>query len=141
MAGHDIEVDDPQFVALDIAMSVCAKPGYVRANVEQALLEQFSAGDLPDGRRGFFHPDSFTFGQPVYLSRIVALVMNVPGVAWVDVDDAGDKPNRFRRWGEPSRGEIAAGRIDMQRLEIARLDNDPNLPENGRIEFLMSGGL
>jgi hypothetical protein len=29
----------------------------------------------------------------------------------------------------------------MGRLEIARLDNDPSQPENGRIEFFMEGGL
>ena len=37
-----------------------------------ALLDVFSARDLPDGRRGVFHPDNFTFGQPVYLSRLYA---------------------------------------------------------------------
>lgn len=35
----------------------------------------------------------------------------------------------------------AAGEIDFSRLEIARLDNDPNAPENGKIEFFMEGGL
>jgi len=29
----------------------------------------------------------------------------------------------------------------MATLEIARLDNDPSLPENGKIDFLMEGGL
>ncbi len=140
MAGHDLEIDAPRFVALDIALSVCAKAGYIRANVERELLDVFGSGTLAGGRLGFFHPDNFTFGQPVFLSRVVATAMKVTGVDWVDVDDTGGKPNRFRRWGEPSHGEIAAGRIDMNRLEIARLDNDPSRPENGRIEFLMSGG-
>jgi hypothetical protein len=97
--------------------------------------------DLPDGRRGFFHPDNFTFGQPVYLSQVVAAAMQVPGVAWVDTDDTPPKPNRFRRWGQASHGELAAGRISLGRLEIARLDNDPNRPENGKLEFIMEGGL
>ncbi len=35
----------------------------------------------------------------------------------------------------------AAGRIDIGRLEIARLENDPSAPENGRMEFIMEGGL
>jgi hypothetical protein len=29
----------------------------------------------------------------------------------------------------------------MARLEIARLDNDPSQPENGKIDFFMEGGL
>ena len=50
-------------------------------------------------------------------------------------------PNRFRRWGQPSQGEFAAGEIRFERLEIARLDNDPSLPENGKLDFFMEGGL
>ncbi len=141
LAGYDLEVEAPLFVPLDIAFTVCVEPGYFRANVKEALLETFSNVDLPDGRRGFFHPDNFTFGQPVYLSQVVAAGMQVPGVDWIDTDDTPPKPNRFRRWGKTSRGELAAGRIALDRLEIAQLDNDPNRPENGRIDFLMQGGL
>jgi len=96
---------------------------------------------LPNGQLGFFHPDNFTFGQPVYLSRIIAAAMQVPGVHWVDTDDTPPKPNHFLRWGQASNGETQKGEIDFARLEIARLDNDPNNPENGKIEFFMEGGL
>jgi hypothetical protein len=124
-----------------VGITACVAPGYFRSDVKQALSETFSNRDLPDGRRGYFHPDNFTFGQPIYLSRRVAAAMEIPGVLWVDVDDTPPKPNRFQRWGEAARGEIAAGMISMGRLEIARLDNDPNAQENGRIEFYMEGGL
>jgi hypothetical protein len=60
--------------------------------------------------------------------------MAAPGVEWVDTV-------RFQRWGQPARGELSAGYIQLGRLEIARLDNDPNLPENGRMEMIMEGGL
>ena len=125
---------------LDIVLTVCLRPGYHRSTVKQALLETFGTVDLPDGRRGFFHPDNFTFGQPVYLSQVVAAAMQVPGVHWVDADDTPPRPNRFQRWGRLPRGERAAGRIELGRLEIARLDNDPNQPENGRLDFIMRGG-
>ncbi len=115
---------------------------------EGRLLEIFSAVDLPDGRRGFFHPDNFTFGQPVYLSQVVATAMRVPGVrssTWPrgrrQMHSSPAAPaHRFQRWGQRPRGELAAGRIVFDRLEIARLDNDPNAPENGQIEFFMEGG-
>jgi hypothetical protein len=141
LAGHDLKIDAPRFVPLEIVMTVCVKPGYFQSEVKEALLHRFSNRDLPDGRRGYFHPDNFTFGQPVYLSRIVAETMDLPGVRWVDVDDSGGKPNRFRRWGEEAHHEIQEGVIEMARLEIARLDNDPSLPENGKISFIMEGGL
>ncbi len=141
LAGYDLEIEAPLFVPLDIRFTVCVAPGYFRSAVEAALLDVFSDRLLPDGRRGFFYPDNFTFGQPVYLSRVVAAAMQVPGVVWVDTSDVPPQTNYFRRWGQPSQGETAAGRIAMDRLEIARLDNDPSNQENGRIQFLMEGGV
>lgn len=141
MAGYDLEIKGSQSVPLDIAMTICVAPGYSRSDVKKALLETFSSAELPDGRRGFFHPDNFTFGQPVYLSNVVSTAMHVKGVQWVDMEDKYPKNNRFRRWGQPSRGEFDEGKISIGRLEIARLDNDPNRPENGKIEFYMEGGL
>ena len=146
LAGHDVEIEPPRFVAIDIAFTVCVAPGYFRANVKKMLLDVFSNRDLPDGSRGFFHPDNFTFGQPVYLSQVVAAIMQVPGVLWVDTTDTDQKTsppgsNCFQRWKQPSRDELAEGLIRMDSLEIARLDNDPNAMENGKIEFYMEGGL
>src|SRR5262249_57689687 len=47
MAGHDLEVDTPRYVPLEIDMQVCAKRDYFRADIEQALLDVFSALPLP----------------------------------------------------------------------------------------------
>ncbi|MGD2178596.1 MAG: putative baseplate assembly protein, partial [Anaerolineae bacterium] len=134
LAGHDLEIEPPQFVPLNVVVKVCVAQGYYRADVKAALLEVFSNRDLGEGRRGFFHPDRFTFGQPVYLSQIVSTAMEVPGVEWVDV-------LAFHRWGKAPLGEREAGVISTGRLEIAVLDNDHNTPENGKIEFIMEGGL
>ncbi len=141
LAGEDLDIDTPLFIPLDIEWTVCVEDGYYHSQVKQDLLNLFSNRELPDGKRGFFYPDNFTFGQPVYLSQMIALAMQVPGVKWVDAEDAPGLPNRFRRWGQPSRGEFAKGEITMERLEIARLDNDPSLPENGKLDFFMEGGL
>jgi hypothetical protein len=138
LAGHDIEIEPPVFVPLDIIMTVCVHEDYFTGQVKQSLLETFSSGDLPNGMRGFFHPDNFTFGQPVYLSRVINAAMQVTGVKWVDL--SGDI-NRFQRWGECPHREVEEGQITMGRLEITRLDNNPSAPENGKIEFIMEGGL
>jgi hypothetical protein len=134
LAGHDIEIDAPQFVSLQLGLSVCVAPGYVRSDVKAALLEVFSSRTLRGGRRPFFHPDNFTFGQPVFLSSIIATAMDVAGVEWVEVV-------AFHRYGEMPRSELEAGELQLDRLEIARLDNDPNRPEHGRLEIEMKGGL
>jgi hypothetical protein len=136
MAGYDLEIDGPRYVALDVTMNVCVMPGYVRTDVKRALLEAFGTRESPDGSRGFFHPDNYTFGQPVYLSQMIARAMQVPGVDSIDVPAHG-----FKRLGETPHGERDAGFLPVHRLEIARADNDPSLPENGRIDFVVKGGL
>jgi hypothetical protein len=141
LAGYDLEVESPTWIPLDIAFTVCVAPGYFRDAVKAALLDTFSNRQLADGRFGFFYPDRFTFGQPVYLSRVVAAAMEVPGVLWIDTNDKPPSPNHFKRWGQKAHGETAAGEIAMANTEIARLDNDPSLPENGKIDFWMEGGL
>jgi hypothetical protein len=134
LAGHDIEIQGPRFIPLDIAFKVCVASGYSKNLLKSILLETFSNVALPENKLGFFHPDNFTFGQPVYLSRLVAAAMRIPGVLWVETV-------RFQRWGQEPAGETDAGIIKVDRLEIVRLDNDPSLPENGRIDFVMTGGI
>jgi len=141
LAGIDLEIEAPVYVPLDIAFTILVAANYFAFDVKSQLLAVFSNGVLPNGQLGFFNPANFTFGQPVYLSRMVATAMAVPGVVRVDTDDTPPQPNRFRRWAQASRGELAAGRITLARLEIARLDNDPNRPENGMLDFFMQGGL
>ncbi len=141
LAGYDVEIEAPVFVPLDIAFSVCVAPGYFRSAVELSLLNTFSNKVLPNGQLGFFHPDNFTFGQPIYLSRVIAAAMQTPGVLWVDINDTPPSPNHFKRWGQASEGETAAGLISLGPTEIARLDNDPSEPENGKIQFFLEGGL
>jgi hypothetical protein len=133
MAGHDVEIDGPQFVPLEIEMTVCVKPNYFRSDVKEALLRIFSKAGLPDGELGFFHPDNFSFGQPVYLSTIYAAAQNVEGVRFVTVET-------FRRLGSQSTQAIDDGVLTLGRLEVARLDNDPNFAERGVFRLTMEGG-
>lgn len=133
LAGHDLEIEPPQLVALDLELSGCVAPGYVRSDVAKALESVFSNRRLRDGTLGFFHPDNFTFGEPVYLSRVIATAMSVSGVDWIEA-------TRFHRFRGAPRTELADGKIAFAPLEIARLDNDPNRPENGRIVLDLRGG-
>lgn len=133
MAGHDLDVDAPRYVSLEILMHVCVQPGYFRSDVREALLEVFSRGRQPNGQRGVFHPDNFTFGQPVYLSRLYAAAQSVPGVASVHIE-------KFQRQGHDDATALRIGRIELGRLEIARCDNDRNFPEHGVFHLELGGG-
>jgi hypothetical protein len=135
MAGYDLEIDAPRFVPLDLGLTICVLPHHDKAVVELALREAFGTRTTPNGRLGFFHPDNVTFGQPVYLSQVLAHAATVPGVSRVVSVDA------FHRYGEDPHGEIEQGYISIYRLEIAQLDNDPSDPERGTLTLTMQGGI
>ncbi|MDV3353851.1 putative baseplate assembly protein [Leptothoe sp. LEGE 181152] len=133
MAGYDLEVDGPRFVSLEIEMLVCVHPNYFRSDVKAAVLQVLSNRRLPDGRLGLFHPDNFTFGQSVYLSPIYAAVQAVTGVASAHI-------KLFQRQGIPSKEGLVTGVLEMDRLEIARLNNDPDFQEQGVLRLQMEAG-
>jgi hypothetical protein len=133
LAGHDLQVNGPQYVPLDIALLVTAQSDHFQSDVEEALFQVFGTDVMTDGRLQVFNPDNFTFGQPVYLSVIYAAAQAVDGVAAVDV-------MKFERRDRPGGDDLSTGRLDFERLEIARLDNDPDFPERGTFQVTMRGG-
>jgi predicted phage baseplate assembly protein len=133
MGGHDIEIDNPRFVALELELHVCVHPDYFRSHVKAELMEVFSNRLMPNGQKGLFHPDNFTFGQAVYLSRLYAAARSVAGVMSARVVT-------FQRQDAPSREAIERGELKLGRLEIAQLENDPNFPERGVLKIVTEGG-
>jgi hypothetical protein len=131
--GNDLEVDPPRFVPLDVAMLVCVKAEFFRTDVQAELLDVFTNGIRKNGKPGFFHPDNFTFGQSLYLSRIYAAAQAVEGVESVTII-------RFQRQGNAATSAISTGELPMQRLEIAQLENSRDFPERGKLELQMRGG-
>jgi hypothetical protein len=124
MAGYDLEIDGPRPVPLELEMHVCAKRDAFRSDVLKAMRERLAR---------FFDPDNFTFGQPVYLSALYAAAHEVTGVESVTI-------GTFQRLGLDSSEAFDTGRVAVGRLEIARLDNDPNFPENGLLSIQVDGG-
>jgi hypothetical protein len=132
-AGYDLEITPPIFVPLQVVINVCVGTYYFRFDVERALLAALSNQILPNGTEGFFYPGNFTFNQPLFLSQLYAAVMAVDGVASAVV-------TTFQRYGQVAQNELQQGYIPAGRLEILRLDNDPNFPENGTLTLNMDGG-
>ena len=133
LAGHDVEFRDPMYVALDVALDVCIEEGYFRGDVKAALLDILSSRRRIDGSLGLFHPDRFSFGQPVYLSPILAAARQVAGVSSADVVV-------FRRLGSSDTRARDEGQLLLGPNEIARLDNDPDRPDYGRLVVSLAGG-
>lgn len=132
-AGYDLKINPPIYVPLEIEVDVCVKRTHFRADVKQALLAALSSKPLPNGQRGFFHPDNFTFGQSLYLSQLYAAIEAVTGVDSAEV-------TLFKRFYHLPDGELAKGTIPLDRLEVLRLENDPSFPEYGVLRLHMLGG-
>lgn len=134
--GHDLVVGPARSVPLDIALAVCAAPGHQHGRILAELYRLLGTRPLTGGRLGFFHPDALTFGEPVRLSRLVAVAAAVHGVESVRV-------TRLRRlFHEDPLDDTAleAGVLRLGPLEIARCDNDPDRPELGRLSIELGGG-
>ncbi|GGN64310.1 hypothetical protein GCM10010112_24390 [Actinoplanes lobatus] len=122
--GHDLVVAPARPVPLDIVIEVCAAPGHQHGRILAELHRKLFAA---------FRPDALTFGDPVRVSRLTALAASVPGVRTARV-------TRLRRLSAPDSGELEAGLLRLGPLEIARCDNDPDRPENGRLETVLTDG-
>jgi hypothetical protein len=131
--GHDLEVVPASYVAISLEMTICVLPAYLRGHVKAALLDILSNRLTRDGTRGFFHPDNLTFGDNIYVSRLVAVAQKVTGVESVTV-------SKLERLFEGPNQELQTGVLPLGPLEVARLDGDPNRPENGRLKLNMRGG-
>jgi hypothetical protein len=143
--GHDLVVGPARTVPLDIALTVCAAPGHQHGQILAELYRLLGSRRLSGGRIGFFHPDALSFGEPVRLSRLVAVAAAVQGVESVTV-------TRLRRLFRESTlaapdytddtddTALEAGVLRLGPLEIARCDNDPDRPELGRLSIELGGG-
>jgi hypothetical protein len=133
MAGVDLDVGRPVDVPLDIELEVCVTPDHLASHVKRAVLDVLSRRRLASGEQGLFHPDHWTFGQPLYLSQLYQAVLRIDGISWVDA-------RRFQRLGRAANRELEEGVVRVAPLEIVRLDNDPNFQENGQLTVVMRGG-
>ncbi|MFK4188015.1 putative baseplate assembly protein [Streptomyces sparsogenes] len=147
--GHDLVVGPARAVPLDIALEVCAAPGHQHGQILAELYRVLGGRRLPGGRLGFFHPDALTFGEPVRLSRLVAVAAAVPGVLGVEVVrlrrlwhaglEGPKEPDDGTSYETSGGGALEEGVLRIGPLEIAQCDNDPDRPENGRLAIELKG--
>jgi hypothetical protein len=128
LAGQDLQLESPSYVPLNIKLTVCVDPAYFQANVRQALNKVLGAG-----QSGLFAPDTFRFGQTVYLSSIYAAARKVAGVTSVAATVFGPQ-------GVNNPSYLANGEIPLGPLQIARMDNDPSYPSHGQLTLVLQGG-
>lgn len=133
LIGEDIELRPPRFVALDIRVIVCARPDVWREDLRFVLDQEFSDSWTSDGRRGFFHPDEWSFGQALHRSQIEGRLQQIAGIEHV-VSIA------MKRFATPLPAQSNIEQLEMRFDEVVLLANDPDHLEQGLIRFDVRGG-
>ena len=121
-AGYDLQLAPAVFVPVDLEIEFCVLPGFLAADVAARLLDTF---------KGFFDPDNFTFGDPLFASRIYAAAAGVAGVESATI-------TRLARLhaaqpDDETAVNLKQGFLAVGADQIIRLDNDRNQPENGSL--------
>ena len=133
LIGEDIELRPPRYVPLEIHVFVCAGEAYWREDIRFVLEQEFSDGWTSDGRRGFFHPDEWSFGQDLHRSAIEGRIHRVAGVEHV-------VRITMKRFSAPQPGVPGAEVLEIGFDEVVLLANDPDHLERGLIRFEVQGG-
>lgn len=131
LIGEDLEIRPPIFVPLRIELVVCLGDAVWPDDIRFAIEEELSDGWTRDGRRGLFHPDNWTFGQPLHESEIAGRLARVTGVEHI-------ARVRIARWNAATPGD--ARQIEVGANEIIQVRNDPDHLERGFIELDLVGG-
>jgi hypothetical protein len=83
--GHDIEIDAPNYVSVEVVLKIVIKRGYQKAHVETALRKRLGPGILQNGDPSFFNLDRLSFGQRISVGALTGEARLVTGVADVTV--------------------------------------------------------
>ena len=126
LAGKDMVVRAGSYVPIRLEIGLCLQPGHFRGAVLPAVRAALV------GAGGLFDPATARFGQTLWLSRIVAAVVAVPGISSCIV-------RAFHRYWALPAGELETGRLALGTWEIPRLDADASLPENGVLILTIDG--
>ncbi|MCA9660084.1 MAG: baseplate J/gp47 family protein, partial [Myxococcales bacterium] len=134
LLGEELRILGPRWVPLAIAVRVCARPEVWAADLRAVIEEELSAGVTSDGRLGFFHPDSWTFGQALRASELFGRIHAIPGVDQVVA-------LTIRRHDAPTPGAVEEdGEVTLAADEIILVEGDPDQRERGYIDIDVQGG-
>ncbi|NHI03596.1 hypothetical protein DYY67_1391 [Candidatus Nitrosotalea sp. TS] len=102
--------------------------------MERRLRNVLGNANYDEGKKGFFHPDNFSFGQPVYVSKLYDAINQVRGISSALITKLGNHRefsiySAVKKNGtiqdDISEMNIKRGYLPVDESEIIRLNNDP----------------
>jgi hypothetical protein len=133
MAGYECYAPDPEYVSVDLAVTVCALSDAFAATVHAGLLLALSSRVLPDGTLGFFARDRFVFSSGLDPNLLEAAIQSVPGVA-------GVRSLEYRVRGVDAGFRNLTDTLTVLGNQLLRCDNDPSRPDAGTMTITVEGG-
>jgi hypothetical protein len=83
MIGYEVQIEEAKYVPIEIRITVYLQKyldsQIVRDRIRNSLT---NTDNIVDGTEGLFHPDNFTFGDPVYASKIYEVLKKTPEVKY-----------------------------------------------------------
>jgi hypothetical protein len=134
LAGYESYAPPPDYISIDLRVEVCAQSGWRNSDVEASVLNVLGSSTRPNDATGFFFADRFTFGTPLYRSRLEAAIQGAPGVL-------GVHGIQYRQRGSFVNFRALPETITPAPTQILRVDNDPSWPERGTIRVIAEGGV
>ncbi len=122
--GGAFRLEGPIYVPIDIAIDVAVGAPFAPVAVARAIESAIGAA---------YRFGSLSFGEPIFLSRIIGIAMAQPGVANVAA-------RAFQRLGETDGSAIISGRLDFDPLEIPVIGNFGADGVRGRLQVTASAG-
>lgn len=133
MAGYESYVPAPDFVSIDLRVTICACPDAFAGDALKAVTSALSTAKLAGGATGFFYFDRFTFGTPLERSALEAAIQAAYGVC-------GVLSIEYRQRGITPTWRCLPQTLPVGPSQILRLENDPSYPERGTLQVIVKGG-
>jgi len=133
LAGYESYVLAPQYVSIDLRITVAAAPSDFASNVAAAVLVALAPGAVVGGGAGFFDHSRWGFGQALDPSALQAAIQRAAGVV-------GVVGVQYRERGVQADWAPLAGPVAVPPDRILRVDNDPSRPEAGSLSVTVAGG-
>ncbi|MBK8019997.1 MAG: hypothetical protein IPK19_00905 [Chloroflexi bacterium] len=133
-AGQDAQQRPPRYADIDLKITVCAENFAYAGEVKEAVLIALM-GDPRTGQTGFFSPDRFSFGSPLYRGALEAAAQAAYGVRAVESIEF--RRRGFFQWRLFTQAESF---YDPGIDTIIRVANDPLYPEHGTVRVTVKGG-
>jgi hypothetical protein len=161
MIGYEVQIEEAKYVPIEIGITIYLQKYFDSKILRDRIRSSLSNKDkIVEGTNGLFHPDNFTFGDPVYASKIYEVLKNTPEVKYgiittfrkkpvgepVSSKDMAKSPSsssssfplRFpspdiviAQRDEDTKRNLELGYIPINENEIITSDTDPSHPENG----------